>query len=414
MLRGEFGRRDQRLLGVAHAVVLLVARAQAPEDLDGLVDRRFLHVDLLEAAFERTVTLEGRLVLGVGRRADAAQLAARERRLEQVRGVHRAPARRPRADHGVDLVDEEDRAGLGLERTQDGLQALLELAAELRAGDERAHVQREDVRGAQRRRNLAGVDRARESLDDRGLADAGLAHEDGVVLAAPRENVDRALEFGGAADERVDLALRRPGDQVGRETSQGILDRSALVVGGAAIVGLLVRAVARSHLSVRFGIDAADAAVAVRDVAQRIESGHALLLEQEDRLATRLAHHGDDDARCVDFGPLGTDRVEGGALEHPLDARRLLRRARHPRGKALERLAEEVLQALAQHLLVHAELVEHPLRTRVVEQGEQQVLERQVFMAALARLLDGLAERSLQVGGDRWRVHVSATPAPGW
>src|SRR5690349_22177832 len=43
------------------------------------------------------------------RRADAAQLAVRQRRLEDVRGVHRAARGRAGADDVVDLVDEQDR-----------------------------------------------------------------------------------------------------------------------------------------------------------------------------------------------------------------------------------------------------------------------------------------------------------------
>src|SRR3712207_7352940 len=42
------------------------------------------------------------------RRADAADLARGEHRLDDVRGVHRAAGDGARADDGVNLVDEED------------------------------------------------------------------------------------------------------------------------------------------------------------------------------------------------------------------------------------------------------------------------------------------------------------------
>ena len=46
----------------------------------------------------------------------------------------------------------------------------------------------------------------REAFGDRGLAHAGLAHEDGVVLAAPAEHLDGPLELLLAADQRIDAA----------------------------------------------------------------------------------------------------------------------------------------------------------------------------------------------------------------
>ena len=82
------------------------------------------------------------LILVERGRADAVQLAARERGLEQVRGVHRAVGL-ARADDGVHLVDEQDdAAGRGRHLLQHGLEPLLELAAVFRAGDQRAHVER--------------------------------------------------------------------------------------------------------------------------------------------------------------------------------------------------------------------------------------------------------------------------------
>src|SRR3546814_19039240 len=51
------------------------------------------------------------------------------------------------ADDGVDLVDEQDRAGLLLQLRDHALQALFEIAAVLGARDQRAQVERPD-RGA--------------------------------------------------------------------------------------------------------------------------------------------------------------------------------------------------------------------------------------------------------------------------
>ena len=90
----------------------LVVRAQALEDLERLGFGRLEHVDLLEAARQRAVAIERLLHVAERRRADAAQRAVRQRRLQQVAGVHRAAGRRAGADERVDLVDEEDRVRL--------------------------------------------------------------------------------------------------------------------------------------------------------------------------------------------------------------------------------------------------------------------------------------------------------------
>ena len=49
-------------------------------------------------------------------------------------------------------------------------------------------------------------DLARQAFGDGGLADAGIAHEQRIVLLAAAENLDRALDFRLAADQRIDAA----------------------------------------------------------------------------------------------------------------------------------------------------------------------------------------------------------------
>jgi hypothetical protein len=87
---GELRRGLEGLVGDVDLVVGLVAVAQALEDLHGLVRRRLVHADLLEAALQRAVALEVLAVLVERRRADRLQLPAREGRLEDGRSVDRA------------------------------------------------------------------------------------------------------------------------------------------------------------------------------------------------------------------------------------------------------------------------------------------------------------------------------------
>jgi hypothetical protein len=49
-----------------------------------------------------------------------------------------------------------------------------------------------------------------QAFGDGGLADAGIADEQRVVLAAAAQDLDRALDLGIAADQRIDLAFCGP------------------------------------------------------------------------------------------------------------------------------------------------------------------------------------------------------------
>ncbi len=123
-----------------------------------------------------------------------------------------APSAAPAPDDRVELVDEEDDPAFGVcDLLEHGLEPLLELAPVLGPGDERAHVEGNHPLVLERLRHVAADDPLGKSLDDRGLAHAGLADEDRVVLGAPRQDLDDAPDLLVAADHRVELARpRRP------------------------------------------------------------------------------------------------------------------------------------------------------------------------------------------------------------
>jgi hypothetical protein len=122
----------------------------------------------------------------------------------------------------VQLVDEEDDLALGLDDLlEGGLEPLLELAAELRARDHAGQVERDEAGAVQRLRDVAGVDAQGQALGDRGLADAGLADQDGVVLAPAGEDLDGLLDLGRAAHHGVDAAVLGVSRQVTAEGVQG-------------------------------------------------------------------------------------------------------------------------------------------------------------------------------------------------
>src|SRR5207244_4594444 len=92
-----------------------------------------------------------------------------------------------------------------------------EVAAVTRAGDQRAEVERVQLLAGDRLGNLALDDALRETLDDRGLADAGLTDQDGVVLRATGEHLHDALDLVLAAADRVELVLARQLGEVAPE-----------------------------------------------------------------------------------------------------------------------------------------------------------------------------------------------------
>ena len=222
---------DQRRIRNPHLVVLLVFLLQPAQDRDRVLDRRLIDEDRLETAGERGILFDMLAVLVERRRTDAVQFAARQRRLQEVRRVHRAIGL-ARADQRVHLVDEQDDAAGGrLNLGQHGLQPLLELAAIFRAGNERAHVERHQLLVLETFRNVAIDDAQRQPLGDRRLADAGLADQHRIVLGAPGKHLDRAADFVVAADDRVELARARIGRQVARIFLQrviGLLGRSRI------------------------------------------------------------------------------------------------------------------------------------------------------------------------------------------
>ena len=105
--------------------------------------------------------------------ADSAQLPAGQRRLEQVPGVNGAIAC-TRADQGMHLVNEEDDRALGvLHLLDNAFDTLLELAAELGAGQQRPDVERQHSLAQQRLRDGLGSNALRQPLGDSGLPDTG-------------------------------------------------------------------------------------------------------------------------------------------------------------------------------------------------------------------------------------------------
>ena len=343
-------------------MVRLVALLQAAQNRDRVLDRRLVDVDRREAALERGVLLDVLAVLVERGRADAAELAAGEHRLQEIRGVDRTLGG-ARADDRVELVDEEHDATLArLDLGQHRLQALLELAPVLRAGEQRADVERPDAPVLQPFGNVARDDPLREALGDRGLPHAGLADQHRVVLRAAREDLDHAADLLVAPDDRVELAVLGRLGQVAPELLERLVAALGILRGDA---------LAAAHLL---------------DPREDLVARHGL--EREEEVLGR-------DEVVLELRLLALGLVED-LLQRVRDARLHVPGAgrRRPPGELLLRLG-------AQALPVGEELL--------VEQREQQVLRVDLRVPALARQLLGGRDRLLSLNRQPIEVHCSLT-----
>ena len=213
---------NDRLVLDAHLMVILIAILQPAQDRDGIVGGRLVDHHLLETAFERLVLLEVFLKLVERRRADRAQFAACEGRFEDVGRIHRT-RRLAGAHQRVNFVDKEQNLALrGDHLLHDGFQTLLEFALILRAGDQCAHVEREDHLRFQVFGHVAVDDPVGDSLGDGRLADTRLAHENRVVLRTARKDLQHAPDLLVAADHRIELAVARLLVEVDRVLAQRV------------------------------------------------------------------------------------------------------------------------------------------------------------------------------------------------
>ena len=106
------GRGHQRRILDPDAVMDFIALAQPAQNRDGVFDARLVDQHGLEPAFESCVLFDVLAVFVERGCADAMQLAARQHRLQQIAGVHGAFGL-ARADHGVQLVDEQNDLAFG-------------------------------------------------------------------------------------------------------------------------------------------------------------------------------------------------------------------------------------------------------------------------------------------------------------
>ena len=129
----------------------------------------------------------------------------------------------------------------------------IELAAKLRARNERREVEQVDLLVAQLIRHVALGDALGEALGDGRLADARLTDEAGVVLLAAVQDLHHPLNFFFPADDGIQLALPGPAGKV----NAVVIQKLAFFL-GLATLGLPTLAGLIPALLFRRGLAAAE------------------------------------------------------------------------------------------------------------------------------------------------------------
>ena len=262
------------------------------------------------------------------------ELAAGEHRLQEVRGVHRALGG-TRADDGMELVDEQDDLALGvLDLLQDSLEPLLELAAELGAGDERTEVERHDPLVLESLWHVPTDDPLGEPFDDGRLPDTGLADEDRVVLRPPAEDLDDPPDLVVTTDHGIELSGSRLCSQVAAVLLECLI--RALRVGrrdslaAAHALERLQQRLATGGMPLEEGLGLT---TDLGDAEQEVLGGDVFVAEAcgfglgtfDDALGARV----EGQRTTRDPGALGEDRRELAAEAGQVDAEAAKRLGRH-------------------------------------------------------------------------------------
>ena len=202
----QVGGGHDGLVGDRDPVVRLVAVPQPLQYLDGVGERRLLHLDGLEAPLQGSVLLQVLAVLVERRGPDGLELATGQHRLQDGGGID-GPLCRSRAHQGVQLIDEQDNVAPGPDLLEHLLQALFEIAPVARPSHQGAEVERVELLAPQGLGDVAGDDALGQALDDGRLADARFPDEHGVVLSAARQHLHDPFDLAFAPDHGVELVL---------------------------------------------------------------------------------------------------------------------------------------------------------------------------------------------------------------
>ena len=195
-------------------MVVFVAFLQTTQDGDGRKLVRLIDHHGLETSLQGLVLLEVLLIFIERRGTDGTQFATGQRRLQDVGGIHGTLATAGTYQR-VNLVDEEDDLAFGLRHfLHDALQSLLKLTLVFCTGQQRTHVEREELLVLQVLWHVAAHDALGQTFHDGGLTRARFTYQDRVVLRTARQNLQHASYLVVTAYHRIELALTGIVDEI--------------------------------------------------------------------------------------------------------------------------------------------------------------------------------------------------------
>ena len=288
------------------------------------------------------------------------------------------------------------------QRRDHRLEPLFEITPETRAGEQRAGVEREDLRILQSVLQIAFEEARRKPFGHGRLADPGFTDEHRVVLAPTAQHLDRSLQLLGTPDERVEQTLPRPSRQVQAVGAKRIASRDRAIAIGARFAAAR-GAGAVGHRRLRDP---------VRDVLEDVEPGDSLFGQQPRRIAFRLLEHRRQNVADLCLVALCALDVKYRLLQHPPECRGLLRFALLASCQLLNRFAKVGVKAPPQAPEIGAAGAENPFAVRIMGEAVQQMLERQIGVAPRHRF----AERNVEDDFNRGREHQASSMAvrSGW
>ena len=284
----------------------------------------------------------------------------------------------------MNFVNEDNGARCLRQLLHHRLEALFKVAPILGTGDEAAQIQTVDHRLLQQIGDPAFHHQPGQAFGDGGFADAGLTHQQRIVLATPTQRLHDALDLVLAPDQGVDLATGGAFIQVDRILLQRRLPLAA------AIFALL--AVGR-----RFGGWRRLAALgdAVRDVVDHVQTAHTLLAQQINRVGVFLGEqrHQHVERRHLFF--TGRLYVVDRALQYPLERQRGLNIAMFTAGIGVDVVVDVLAKLLLQALQIRAGGGQHLRDIGIRQQRKQQMLDGEQLMAFAPRRQESRVQRLL-------------------
>ena len=292
-------------------MVFLKIGFEATQNFDRILDRGFVDVDLLEPAHQGPVLFKIVPVFFVGGRPHTAQKPTLQRRLKDIRSIHRAAAGRPGTNNRMNFIDKQDRPVGAFQFGHHGFQAFLEIAAVTGSGKKCAHIERKDRRVAQHLGHLGVHDFAGEALGNGRFADTGITDEQRIVFVPAAQNLNGPLDFSVPPDQRINAAVQRLLVQIHAIDVQRLVGFAGHLFGRHFFFGAMngLRLRMSRHLGDTMG-----------NVVDRVQPRHFVPLQEIDRMRFAFGKQRHKNVGARHLFAARRLNVNGGALHGTLES----------------------------------------------------------------------------------------------